>query len=87
MIQLCNTPQSLCNIFIVLQKIAEWFRTYKLTLIAPKTKYILFSKKRQSVNFDSPKLFKDDKAIDRIGTGYQNESFKFVGINLNEYLT
>ena len=43
-------------------------------------------KKQQSVNVDSLKLFTDDKEIDRVGTGCKNESFKFVGINLDEYL-
>ena len=59
----------------------------KLTLNASKTKYMLFRKKQQSVNFESLKLFIDDKEIDRVGTGCKNESFKFVGINLDEYLT
>ena len=76
---------SLAN--VELAKIAEWFKANKLTLNASKTKYILFRKKKQSVNFESLKLFIDDKEIDRIGTGCKNESFKFVGINLDEYLT
>ena len=33
------------------------------------------------------KFFIENKEIARIGAGYKNESFKFVGINLAENLT
>lgn len=69
-----------------LTKIADWFKANKLTLNASKTKYILFRNKQQKVNFESLTLSIEDKEIDRIGTECKNESFKFVGINLDEYL-
>ena len=54
---------------------------------ASKTKYILFRKKTKVLVCDSLKLFIKIKEIDRIGAGCKNESFKFVGIHLDENLT
>ena len=70
-----------------LSKIADWFKANKLTLNITKTKYILFRKKQQIVDFDSLELAIDNKDIERIGLGCKNESFKFVGIHLDEHLT
>ena len=70
-----------------LLKIADWFKANKLTLNASKTKYILFRKKTKVLVCDSLKLFIENKEIDRIGAGCKNESFKFVGIHLDENLT
>ena len=39
---------------------------------------------KQSIYF---KLFMGNKEIDRLGAGCKNESFKFVGIHLDENLT
>jgi len=67
-----------------LSKIANWFKANKLTLNASKTKYILFRKKTKVLVGDSFKLFIENKEINRIGAGCKNESFKFVGIHLDE---
>ena len=48
---------------------------------------IFFRKNLKSVNFESLKLLINDKVIERVGTGCKTESFKFDGINLDEYLT
>ena len=48
---------------------------------APKTRKV-----KEDVNSPSPKLFIDDKDIDREVTGCKNESFKFVGVHLDENL-
>ena len=67
-------------------KIAEWFNANKLILNTSKTKYLLIKKKQESVIFESLKLFIDDKEIDRVGAECKHVSFKFVGINRDEYL-
>ena len=43
--------------------------------------------KSRNINFSDLKLSIDDKQIDRIGHGCREESFKFVGIHLDELLT
>ena len=52
---------------------------------AAKTKYILFANKKEDVSITSLKL-QIDKDIKRVGTGCKNESFKFVGVHLDENL-
>ena len=48
---------------------------------------ILSSKiKKEDVNITSLKLLIDNKDIERVGTGCKNESFKFVGVHLDENL-
>ena len=70
---------------IKLSKIADWFKANKLTLNASETSYT-FQKENKSPVCESWKLFIENKEIDRIGAGGKNESFKFVGIQLNENL-
>ena len=53
---------------------------------ASKTKYILFKNKKEDVSITSLKLKIDNKDIERVGTGCKNESFKFVGVHLDENL-
>jgi hypothetical protein len=69
-----------------LSKIEDWFKANKLTLNASKTKYILFKNKKEDVSITSLKLQIDNKDIERVGTGCKNESFKFVGVHLDENL-
>ena len=72
---------------VELSKVADWFKANKLTLNAYKTKYILFRKKIKVLVGESRKLYIENKEINRIGAGCKNESFKFVGIHLDENLT
>ena len=69
-----------------LSKIEDWFKANKLTLNADKTKYILFKNKKEDVSITSLKLQIDNKDIEKVGTGCKNESFKFVGVHLDENL-
>ena len=69
---------------IELSKIEDWFKANKLTLNAAKTKYILFKKEKEDVNITSLKL--DNKDMERVETGYKNESFKFLGVYLDKNL-
>ena len=71
---------------IELVKLADWFRANKLTLNTSKTKYILFRDKNFSVDFRKFQLKIDEEKIERIGKGCHDESFKFVGLNLDEFL-
>ena len=52
-----------------------------------KTKYILFRKKSSNIDFSQLKLLIKETEIDRIGLGCKEESFKFVGVLLDEFLT
>ena len=40
--------------------------------------------KIEGINITSLKLLIDNKDIERVGTGCKNESFKFLGVHLNE---
>ena len=85
------SSNDLCELFhlanIELTKLADWFKANKLTLNISKTKYMLFRKKTANIDFSNFKLLIEGKEIDRIGQGCKEESFKFVGINLDEFLT
>ena len=70
-----------------LEKASSWFQANKLTLNVSKTKYILFRKKNQKVDFSDIELRINGQQIERIGEGCKSESFKFVGIHLDEYLS
>jgi hypothetical protein len=70
-----------------LAKLADWFKANRLTLNISKTKFILFRNKTQGVDFSNLHLNIDNEEIERIGFGCKEESFKFVGIHLDEYLT
>ena len=49
--------------------------------------YFLFRKITKVLVGDSLKLFIQSKEIEDIGAGCKNESFKFVGIHLDENIT
>ena len=68
-------------------KLADWFKANKLTLNVSKTKYILFRNNLKAIDFSKLQLLIDNENIDRIGQGCNEESFKFVGIYLDEFLT
>ena len=70
-----------------LANISDWFRANKLTLNISKTKFILFRDKHQISDLSNHNLFIDNKMIDRIGYGCNEESFKFVGLYLDEFLS
>ena len=72
---------------VELSKIADWFKANKLTLNISKTKYMLFRDKNQIVDFTNLALTIDNEKVDRIGSGCSEESFKFVGMILDEFLT
>ena len=42
--------------------------------------------KKEDVNITSLKHQIDNKDIERVGTGFKNESFKFIGVHLDENL-
>ena len=69
-----------------LQKVSEWFKANKLTLNLSKTKYILFRKHTDKVDFTNFDLTIDSVNIERIGTSCKEQSFKFVGVHIDEYI-
>ena len=69
-----------------LSKIEDWFKANKLTLNESNTEYILYKNKKEDVSITSLKLQIDNKDKERVGTGCKNESFKFVGVHLDENL-
>ena len=69
-----------------LDKLADWFKANKLTLNISKTKYILFRDKKVNIGFENLELAIENEKIERIGNGCKEESFKFVGVHLDEFL-
>jgi len=70
-----------------LEKISNWLKANKLTLNTAKTKYTVFNPKNDNrVNSNLIKLHTENVNIDRIGKYCESESFKFVGINVDENL-
>ena len=83
-----SDPQSLFNeANVELCKLADWFKGNKLTLNVSKTKYIIFRDKSNTIDFSDLNLFIDKENIDRIGMDCNENSFKFVGLNLDEFLS
>ena len=81
-----SNPQSLFNeANVELCKLSDWFKANKLTLNVSKTKYIIF--RHISNVFSDLNLFIDEENIDQIGMDCNENSFKFVGLNLNEFLS
>ena len=83
-----SDPKSLFNkANVELCKLADWFKANKLTLNVSKTKYIIFRDKSNVLDFSDLNLFIDKENIDRIGMDCNENSFKFVGLNLDEFLS
>ena len=51
-----------------------------------KTKYVIFRKKSMNID-EAPPLMIGNEYVDRIGYGCEEESFKFVGMHLDEFIT
>ena len=64
-----------------------WFKAKKQTLNITITKYMIFKNKSKIVDFACHNLKIDNEVIERIGKNCPEESFKFVGINLDESLS
>jgi len=47
---------------------------------------LVFKNKKEDVSITSLKLQIDNKDIERVGTGFKKESFKFLGVHLDENL-
>ena len=82
-----NLPQLFNLANLELKKASVRFKANKLTLNVSKTKFILFRKKSMKVDFSNLSLKIGDEEIERIGTDYKTNFFKFVGIHLDEHLT
>lgn len=70
-----------------LEKASSWFKANKLTLNVSKTKFIVFRKQNMHIRMDKCNLMIGNETIERIGKGCTEESFKFVGMKLDEHLT
>ena len=68
-----------------LEKAKDWFQSNKLTLNIKKTKYIIFKEKNIHCHFG--KLEIGGKIIDRIGDGFEENTFKFLGHVIDENLS
>ena len=70
-----------------LSKVATWFTANKLTLNVSKTKYLIFRTKKMPISHLYTDLQIGGEIIERVGEGCREETFKFVGLNLDEYVT
>ena len=70
-----------------LVKVATWFTANKLTLNVSKTRYLIFRSKKMSITHLSNSLRIGNENIERVGEGCKEETFKFVGLNLDEHLS
>ena len=69
-----------------LSRASEWFICNKLTLNISKTKYMIFRSKNMPLNNSIP-LKIGNETLERYGEDCNSKSFKFVGIQLDEFLT
>lgn len=70
-----------------LNVVSDWFKANKLTLNVNKTKYILFRKQNMTPNLNNLSLIIDNSEIERIGKDCKDNSFKFVGVHIDEFLS
>ena len=82
-----NLSELYANANIELEKAATWFKSNKLTLNVKKTKYILFRSKNMDVDWTNLNLKLGSELVDRIGNGCKENSFKFVGHYLDEFIS
>ena len=69
-----------------LTRASEWFKCNKLTLNISKTKYMIFRAKNMPLN-NSISLKIGNETLERYGEDCNTKSFKFVGIQLDEFFT
>lgn len=70
-----------------LEKASQWFKANKLSLNISKTKYIIFRHSNMPLLEIMPSLKINNIEIERIGSGCNSQTIKFVGLSLDEYLT
>ena len=82
---------SISNLYNVmndeLEKLNQWFRANKLCLNISKTKYIIFRPSVTRHIESDHTLFINNQAIERIGDKFDNTSFKFLGIFIDETIS
>ena len=69
-----------------LTRASEWFKCNKLTLNISKTKYMIFRAKNMPLD-NSISLKIGNETLERYGEDCNTKSFKFVGIQLDEFFT
>ena len=65
----------------------EWFCANKLSLNAKKTKYIVIRAPHFNCNFEHLKVSIKNTELCQIGTTFEEQSTKFLGIYLDEFLS
>lgn len=81
-----DLPRLFTHINTELDKLNHWFRANKLSLNTNKSNYIIFSPSNKP-KFDQYTIKIDNHEIDRIGNNQAVDSFKFLGIYLDENIT
>ena len=81
------------SIYYILYVILSWLnlkiglKQIGSHLMHPKQNTSYLEKKSQTIDFTNLHLRIENQHIDRIGIGCKEESFKFVGIHLDEHLS
>ena len=64
----------------------KWFSANLLTLNVKKSKYIIFEYSPQASNTPLPPLTIGSNILDRVGTGLQETSIRFLGVQVDDQL-
>ena len=69
-----------------MNKVSTWFKANRLSLNVNKTKYMIFRNEKMPKIDNNFELMIDGVKIERVGKDFETKSFKFVGVNLDEFL-
>ena len=79
-----NYYELLIQFNFLLSKVANWLQINLLSLNVGKTRYFLFKHPREHIV--QGQVFMDNQEVARIGKGQKDETYKYLGILINEDL-
>ena len=80
-----NSLYQIANIEI--NNLFNWFCANRLSLNAKKTKYIITRSPHNKCDFSDQNLYINNVALTRVGNNCDEESTKFLGVYIDEFLT
>jgi hypothetical protein len=69
-----------------IQKLHQWFCANKFKLNADKTKYMVFRPKKCKIQLNDRVINVNNIPVERIGNDQPSQSFKFLGVHIDEHL-